>query len=120
MILNTIDSFIGSFSAHVYYIIIGIIYTTYLVTLIGVAYIDNRYAQTLNTFLQTFIAIVLMIRFNPLRKNIQYTTNDQTLIFASAFYLLSNDQILHYVTHMFTPVFKKVDSLRFDKELLHL
>lgn len=110
--IQLIDSFVGTFSTHVYYIIIGIIYTLYLVSIVGIAYIDPEYAKVLNTWLRTFIAFVLILRFNPLRKNVSFTTNDQTLVFASAVYLLSNDQILDIVTRMFvTPVIKTVDLL---------
>ena len=96
-IINYIDAFVEYFSAPVYHLLILLLYITYII-------------------IQLFIALVLMIRFNPLRKKINCDKNDKTLIFASAFYLLFNDEFTNYVVDYF----KKNEILNFMKKTIEI
>jgi len=96
-IAESIDSLIDSFSGSIYKLLIIILYITYIIAIIGVTYINPEYTRYLTVFIQTFIAIILMVRFNPLRKQIQFSENDRTLVFSAAFYLLLNDEFTQYI-----------------------
>jgi hypothetical protein len=91
-ILQSIDSAIEHISAPVYYWLVGIIYVIYFISMFGIASIDPDYTDYLNNVVQIFIAIILIIRFNPLRK-LSCTANDRVLIMSSAMFLLINDSI---------------------------
>lgn len=113
-IIDYIDSFVEYFSAPVYHLLILLLYITYIVAIVGVSYINTDYTRYLSIIIQLFIAFILMVRFNPLRKKMKCNNNDRTLVFASAFYLLFNDEFTNYVIdyfkenkifHFFTPFF---------------
>jgi hypothetical protein len=96
-IAESIDSLIDSFSAPIYNLLILILYVTYIIAIIGVTYINPEYTRYLTVFIQSFIAIILMVRFNPLRSKVQFTDNDRTFVFSAAFYLLLNDEFTQYI-----------------------
>ena len=78
-IINYIDAFVEYFSAPVYHLLILLLYITYIIAIIGITYINPNYTRYLSILIQSFIALVLMIRFNPLRKKINCDKNDKTL-----------------------------------------
>jgi len=98
---NFIDSLVDYFSAPVYHMLIILLYISYIIAIIGISYINPEYTRYLSIIIQLFIALVLMVRFNPLRKQMTCNKNDRTLIFASAFYLLFNDEFTNYVVEYF-------------------
>jgi len=95
--IGFIDSLVEYFSAPVYKILILLLYVTYIIAIVGITYINPEYTNYLSIFTQIFIAFVLMVRFNPLRTKLKCNENDRSLIFASAFYLLFNDEFTRYV-----------------------
>jgi hypothetical protein len=115
-IIEYIDSFVEYFSAPVYHLLILLLYITYIVAIIGVSYINTDYTRYLSIIIQLFIAFILMVRFNPLRKKLKCNNNDRTLVFASAFYLLFNDEFTNYVIDYF----KKNQILNFMKKKLEI
>jgi hypothetical protein len=98
--MRRIDSRLDSISAPVYYWIIGTTYFIYFISILGITYINPDYTDYLNTCVQIFISIILLIRFNPLRK-IKCTPNDRVLIMASALFLLTNDGISFALHNLF-------------------
>ena len=115
-IIDYIDSFVEYFSAPVYHLLILLLYITYIVAIIGVSYINTDYTRYLSIIIQLFIAFILMVRFNPLRKKLKCNNNDRTLVFASAFYLLFNDEFTNYVIDYF----KENQILNFMKKKLEI
>jgi len=115
-IIEYIDSFVEYFSAPVYHLLILLLYITYIVAIIGVSYINTDYTRYLSIIIQLFIAFILMVRFNPLRKKLKCNNNDRTLVFASAFYLLFNDEFTNYVIDYF----KENQILSFMKKKLEI
>ena len=115
-IIEYIDSFVEYFSAPVYHLLILLLYITYIVAIIGVSYINTDYTRYLSIIIQLFIAFILMVRFNPLRKKLNCNNNDRTLVFASAFYLLFNDEFTNYVIDYF----KENQILNFMKKKLEI
>ena len=99
---NFIDYMIEYFSTPVYYLLVLLIYVIYIVSAIGIAYINPDYAIYLNHVIQLFIAVVLIIRFNPFRKKLTCNINDRTFILASSFFLLINDEFVQYLKSIFS------------------
>jgi len=90
--IRNIDTNLEHISVPVYYVAIAVLYIIYFMSMLGIAYVDPQYTDYLNTGIQIFIAVVLLIRFNPFRK-IQCTSNDAILITASAVFMLINDGV---------------------------
>jgi hypothetical protein len=101
-ITNFIDYVIEDFSTPFYRLLVLLLYLIYIVTTIGIAYINPDYASYLNRLIQFFIAIVLVIRFNPFRKKLTCNVNDRTFILASSFFLLINDEFITYIKNIFS------------------
>ena len=73
-------------------IYIGIIITInilYLLTFLGITYINETYIETFNFLIRFFVSIILIINFNPYNKH-KMTELDKTLIFSTASFLLLN------------------------------
>jgi hypothetical protein len=66
------------------------VYVVYFVLFLGVWYISPSYVTYVTGFIQTFIALVLIIRFNPLRGEIELQKYDRSIIFASGMFMLLN------------------------------
>lgn len=98
MIINRFDEIIRKISLPVYYWLIFILYFLYFVAIFGISYFSNmtKYIHYLTSFIQGFIAIVLMARFNPFRR-VKMVDSDVTIIFASSFFLLLNAGITGWV-----------------------
>ena len=101
-ITNFIDYIIEDFSTPFYRLLVLLLYIIYIVTAIGIAYVNPDYAIYLNRVIQFFIAIVLLIRFNPFRKKLTCNINDRTFILASSFFLLINDEFIAYIKSIFS------------------
>ena len=77
-ILQSIDSAVENISAPIYYWLAGTIYLIYFASMFGIASVNPDYTDYLNNIVQVFIAFILIIRFNPLRK-LSCTPNDRVL-----------------------------------------
>ena len=87
--MSVVDNILDQIANPIYYWLIIIIYIIYLAVFFGIFYVNNSYIHQLDVFIQIFIATILIIRYNPFRKHI-FHENDNTIIFASAFFLLMN------------------------------
>jgi len=111
--MYNIDQFIRKMSLSVYYWMIVLLYLLYFATILGISYFNNiqQYIHYLNSFIQIFVAVVLLIRFNPLR-NIKLAESDVPLIIASASFLLLNagvtGWILSYTKNNIEHTFAKI------------
>ena len=99
-ILQSIDSAVENISAPIYYWLAGTIYLIYFASMFGIASVNPEYTDYLNNIIQVFIAVILIIRFNPLRK-LSCTPNDRVLIMSSAMFLLINDGVSSLVRRYF-------------------
>jgi len=106
---NTLNKIVGKISPQVYFILIGIWYVVYFVSIAGLAYIEPQYVKTLNTIIQTFVAFVLFVRFNPFQKKMICNRNDRIFILASCFFLLVNDEFTDYMRSFFH---RRLDQLK--------
>ena len=105
-------SFIENISPHVYFLLVTLWYLVYVISIIGLAYIEPKYIKTLNTVIQYFIAIILFIRFNPFRKHVICNKNDRIFILASSFFLLVNDEFTDYVRSWFQRTVYLFDNIK--------
>jgi hypothetical protein len=88
-VFDIIDRILDKIASPIYYWLIVLLYFLYLAVFFGLFYMNAKYLNHLSIFIQIFIAVVLIIRFNPLRNHV-VKSSDSTIIFASAFFLLMN------------------------------
>lgn len=108
-LLNTVNNIVEKISPQLYFLLIGIWYIFYFISIAGLAYIEPQYVKTLNTIIQTFVAFVLFVRFNPFQKKMICNRNDRIFILASCFFLLLNDELTEYIRSFFQ---KRIDQLK--------
>jgi hypothetical protein len=56
-----------------------------------------KYIEMINYYIKIYICMFLIIRFNPLKKNIKFTNFDQKIIFTSGFMILTTSVINQYL-----------------------
>ena len=88
-VFDTIDRILDKIASPIYYWLLILLYFLYVAVFFGLFYMNTIYINHLSIFIQVFIALILMIRFNPLRHHV-VKSSDNTIIFASAFFLLMN------------------------------
>ena len=108
---NTLNKIVEKISPQLYFLLIGIWYMIYFITIIGLAYVNPVYVKYLNTIIQTFIALVLFIRFNPFQKKMTCHRNDRIFILASCSFLLINDEFTDYIRSFFRRRFDQLKSI---------
>lgn len=101
--IHYIESAVDSVSGPVYYAMLLLLYSLYVLAAIHVTVIDQEYQYYLTTAIQIFVACTLLIRFHPFRKKVVCSPNDQTIVLASAFFILLNDQVMKLIVHYMAP-----------------
>jgi hypothetical protein len=84
-----IDNILEKITRPIYVSLMIILYCFYFVIIFGIFYINAAYLRTLVVAIQVFIAVILIIRFNPFRHHTLHAS-DSDIIFASATFLLFN------------------------------
>lgn len=94
-----VDKVLEKTAAPIYITVISIIYFIYITTYIGLSWFQDasEYIFKLDIFLQTLIAIYLILRFHPFRKH-EIRSSDATIIFGSGIFLLTNVGLRTYIT----------------------
>ncbi len=87
-----------------YYIILSSTYFIYITTFIGLLNFAPEWLETLQFVFNLYVAIILLVRFNPLRKY-KFTVFDQKIIFSAALFLLST-LFANKITRIYNRVFK--------------
>ena len=77
-------------AAPVYIISVSILYILYFLLYFGLYSLNMEYIRYLSMFVHTLVCAILIIRFNPLRKQTVLRPYDNIIIFASAIILLTN------------------------------
>ena len=73
-----------------YFFSIVVIYAFYIAAYLGVFVTVPEYIVVWYTFIQIFLCLILMYRYNPFRTKFEYNDFDARLIFGAASILLSN------------------------------
>ena len=94
-----VDKVLEKTAAPIYITVISVIYFIYITTYIGLSWFQDAsaYIFKLDVFLQTLIAIYLILRFHPFRKH-EIRSSDATIIFGSGIFLLTNVGLRTYIT----------------------
>lgn len=94
-----VDKVLEKTAAPIYITVISIIYFIYITTYIGLSWFQDasEYIFKLDVFLQTLIAVYLILRFHPFRKH-EIRSSDATIIFGSGIFLLTNVGLRTYIT----------------------
>jgi len=66
-----------------------IFHLLYLLCFLNLSIFNEKFVLFLNSFIQFFVCVFLMIKYNPLRKP-EFNKNDSFLIFTSASFILFN------------------------------
>jgi hypothetical protein len=73
-----------------------LLYIAYIVTFFGILYIEPQYVVYLSYAIRLFVCLFLIYKFHPFREH-RLDQFDGTIIFASAFLLLTNMGMSEYV-----------------------
>lgn len=84
----TTDKLLDSLVPYYIYAIVGI-HVIYIIAFIGLINLNGAYLNEYNIFIQTFVCLFLLLRFNPFRKH-NFKESDSHIIFGSATFLLLN------------------------------
>ena len=83
------------FSELVFLYLINISYVLYIIVLLGIGGFAPKYLRYLRTFLQIYIGILLVIRYNPLTyKGREFGEFDRRLVFSSGIFLLLSTALI--------------------------
>lgn len=91
-----IDDVLEKHKFSVYIWLFALPYALYLITLLGVWYVNPAFIHTLGTIVQIYVACFLIFRFNPYRKH-EIRHHDDQIILGSAFLLLTNAGVTSYI-----------------------
>jgi hypothetical protein len=100
------DKAVIKYTAPVYFIAVGILYLLYIITFLGVFYVNPEYIKYVSLFVRILICFFLMYRFNPFRAAVLHPL-DSTLIFAAAILLIIDLFTTEFSLGTFTSVFTK-------------
>ena len=95
-IIDYIDNILDKIKTPLYVISIGLIYLSYILVYVGILYVNKNYVHSLNIFIQLFICLFLLFRFNPFREHV-LRKNDSMIIFGSALFLLTNLGLTQFI-----------------------
>ena len=73
-----------------YFVLTGALYAGFFSILMGYKWVTKEQLAYYRTYIEIFIAVVLLIRFGSFRKKHRYIEGDSTLICASASFILIN------------------------------
>lgn len=83
------------FSELVFLYLINISFVLYIIVLLGVGGFAPKYLHYLRTFLQIYIGILLVIRYNPITyKGRDFGEFDRRLVFSSGIFLLLSTALI--------------------------
>lgn len=88
-LLKYVDEVLDKYKVTIYIWLFVIPYVLYFIAFFGIWYVNPSYINVISVMMQLYVALFLMIRFNPFIKH-EFRPYDDRLIFASAFLLLTN------------------------------
>jgi hypothetical protein len=91
------ENVLEKIKVHVYIWLLIIPYILYFLAFIGIWSVDPSYFRIISVTMQIYVALFLMIRFHPFRKQ-EIRPNDDYLILGSAFLLLANAGVTSFLT----------------------
>ena len=116
IILKIVDDALD-FSGNYYKYILITLHLTYALLLFGIVAINPSYLRELNIFIQSFVCLFLIVKFNPFRKHV-LKENDARIIFSSAIFLLINMGVIETARQFFDGKVEKITKKVSEIELL--
>lgn len=92
-ILENIDDLLETIKRPIYLWFVFLPFVAYLVSIFGIIYLNPEYVDLMKSLTQIAIAIILLIRFNPMKEKHQLKEYDETIIFGTALVLITNASI---------------------------
>jgi hypothetical protein len=105
-ILILIDDYILNHTTYIYFFTLLFLHIAYFLTFFDIMKFNESIINFSDIAIQTFICLVLLLRFNPWRK-VQLTDYDRTIIFGSAVILLGNLTFSKYLLNTFKTIYKE-------------
>lgn len=81
--------FSEEFLYRVFFISLVIFHLLYLLCFLDISFFNEKFVFLLNNFIQFFVCVFLMIKYNPFREPV-FNKNDSFLIFTSVSFILFN------------------------------
>lgn len=85
------------FHKKIYIVTVWFSYILLFGSWLGVSAYAPKYLMIVETILQLYVAIFLLIRFNPIRTKSTFTTFDRRIVFSSALFLFLTSSIGIYL-----------------------
>ena len=86
--------FSHKFQMNAFITITVITYILYIVSLLGLTTIDTApYVTIIHSYIQIYVSLFLMYRFNPFRKHKEFTELDKKIAFTAGTFLLMSGAI---------------------------
>jgi hypothetical protein len=92
-----IDDLLDQHKVNIYIWLFVMPYILYFVAFFGIWYVNPSYINVMNTLMQVYVAVFLMLRFNPFAKH-EFRPYDDILIFGSALLILTNVGVMSFFT----------------------
>jgi len=104
---NNIENNISGYSKYYIYIIV-FTYVLYISVFIGVVSLNYKYLRYFSNFVQFIIAVFLIIRFHPFKKNLTLKEGDSRVIYSSGLFLLINLGATEFVIWFYNDILQKL------------
>lgn len=89
-ILEYLDEILEKIKRPMYLWVAFLPYIVYVVSVFGFIYLNPAYVELIKSLTQIVIAVILIIRFNPMKEKHQLKEYDETIIFGTALILITN------------------------------
>ena len=89
-ILEYLDEILEKIKRPVYLWFAFLPFIAYIISMFGLIYLNPAYVELIKSLTQIVIAVILIIRFNPMKEKHQLKEYDETIIFGTALILITN------------------------------
>jgi len=85
-------------------------YVLIALTTFGVSSNSQKYLEILDYYVRIYICLFLIIRFNPLRKNIEFTSLDRKIAFSAGLFIATTSALNKYLEQIRTFFINKFNN----------
>lgn len=87
---------IDKIQEYFFYFVIYVGYVAAILALLGVSRFNHRYLDDLNYYFNVYISIFLLLRFNPFRRRVVFSTLDRDIAFSAGWFVFTNTIVKQY------------------------
>ena len=88
-----------------------LIYILIVISALGFSESAQKYIEQLDYYVRIYICLFLMWRFNPLRKQYEFTNLDAKIAFTAGFFILTTTALNQYITKIKDKTTNKVKDV---------